>query len=199
MGRNLRIQIPGYYHVFNRANNRRSIHLASDTYQCFLSLLEYISVKFKLTIYAYCVMANHYHIVLKTTEDNLSRAFQEFGRIYSRHINQVVHGAGPTFESRYRSKYIDTDAYFLQVIRYVHLNPVEANIVDHPSEYFWSSFSQYLNEESSLIPVHDILGRFQNISEFDYYHEIGNSSEIKKFYANQRSSQIVPRESVSFK
>lgn len=134
----------GIYHVYNRANNRRTIHLDDQTFEYFLSLLKDMNVIFRIRFFSYCVMKNHYHIFLQTPLPNLNHAMKYFGENYARYINKKTNGSGPVFTSRYKSKIVTEDAYALQVARYIHLNPVEAGTVKDFSDYEWSSARDYL-------------------------------------------------------
>lgn len=192
MPRSLRITTPGFHHVYNRANNRRSINLIHETYEYFIFLLNYIREKHHIQIYSYCLMTNHYHIFLKTNSENISIAMQEFASMYSSYINGYTNGIGPVFASRYRSKYVKDMHYFHQVIRYIHLNPVEAGIVNHPSEYRWSSFNEFLTKtQKPLVERKDVIQNFISVDDFCHFHEMGNSITLVKKYTSQRSSNIL--------
>ena len=175
-----------YYHVYNRANNRRSIHLAEQTIDFFLQLINEIKVSYKINIYAYCVMKNHYHLFIQTELANLDQAMKFFGERYAVFINQVTNGSGPVFCGRYQAKIIKNDRYLLQVCRYIHLNPVQAGCSSNFLTYKWSSIGCYLTQSFHCVNPKFFYQYFINLDDFINYHEMGNSDELKKFYSRRK-------------
>ena len=154
------------YHVYNRANNKRGINLTNTTFDYFCSMLSELKKKYEIEIYAYCLMTNHYHLLIKTLQPNLDKFMKEFGQQYAQHINKLLNSDGPVFVSRYKAKLIHDDAYLLQVFRYIHLNPVEANLVEHFYDYPWSSATHYLNTTKTFVDKNFIKKRFMHTKDF---------------------------------
>lgn len=124
MARPLRIEYPGaYYHVMNRGQSRRNIFMEDKGRQSFLDLLADIARLWKVEIFAYCSMDNHYHLLLSTPTGELSRPMRHLNGIYTQKFNRVHHRDGPLFRGRYKAILIDAEEYFLSVVRYIHKNP----------------------------------------------------------------------------
>src|SRR5690348_2645525 len=150
MPRPLRINYPdAWYHVMNRGAGRQRIFTSNTHRIMFLNLLKDCHQMFNVKICAYCLMDNHYHLLLSTPEANLPRVMRHLNGIYTQLFNRSQKKDGSLFRGRYRAKLIDEDCYQLIVSRYIHLNPVDANLVSHPGDYQWSSYRAYLELEST--------------------------------------------------
>lgn len=144
MARQWRIEFPGaLYHVLSRGNARQNIFTSDDDRYLFLALLEELSARFNLEIYAYVMMDNHYHLLLKTLDANLSKAMQWFGTSYTRKFNLKNHACGHLFQGRFKSIIVENDAYLLRVSCYIHGNPLRATIVKRLVDFPWSSYRYY--------------------------------------------------------
>jgi REP element-mobilizing transposase RayT len=144
MARQWRIEYPGaLYHVLSRGNGRQDIFLSKEDRNLFLSLLEELSERFDIEIFAYVLMGNHYHILLKTLGANLSKAMQWLGTSYTRTFNITNHQSGHLFQGRFKSILVENNAYLLRLSCYIHRNPLRAAIVERLSEYKWSSYRYY--------------------------------------------------------
>ena len=125
MSRPLRIQYEGaWYHVMNRGSNRQLIFTRDEHRLIFLQLLEEIVVKYKLEIHAFCLMGNHYHLLVNTPFANLSRVMRHLNGVYTQKFNLLEQRDGPLFRGRYKAILVENEDYLLQVSRYIHLNPV---------------------------------------------------------------------------
>ena len=141
MARQWRIEYPGaLYHILSRGNGRRDIFLSDDDRVLFLELIQEFSERFGIEVYAYVLMGNHYHLLLKTPDTNLSKGMQWFGTAYTRKFNLQNNLSGHLFQGRFKSIIIENDAYLLRLSCYIHRNPVRAGIVDRLSDYKWSSY-----------------------------------------------------------
>jgi len=147
MARPPRIEYSGaYYHVIDRGIERRTIFAIPADYERFLALCAALRERFKVDILAYCVLPNHYHLLLRTSLANLSRFMKELNGDYSKYYNIRCGRIGPLFAGRYKALLIQDDAYALAVSRYIHLNPVKAGLAEHPQQYEWSSYREYLGK-----------------------------------------------------
>jgi REP element-mobilizing transposase RayT len=143
MARPLRVEYPGaFYHVINRGNGGENIFRGIRDRIKFLDYLETAIERFSLRIYAYCLMTNHYHILLETQFPNLSQAIQWLNVSYAGYFNRKYKRNGHLFQGRFKSILVEADEYLKELTRYIHLNPVRANLVEHPDEYKWSSYSK---------------------------------------------------------
>jgi len=151
MPRPLRIEYDGaWYHVMNRGANHNNIFNTTEHYLIFLSLLENITTRFKIEIHAYCLMGNHYHLVIHTPHANLGKAMRYLDGVYTQRFNRLENRDGPLFRGRYKAILIERDEYLLQVSRYIHLNPVEAQLCEHAAQYRWSSYLAYINGNDQI-------------------------------------------------
>jgi putative transposase len=144
MARQWRIEYPGaIYHVLSRGNNRQKIFMTDDDRHCFFDLLETLSSRFHINIYAYVLMGNHYHLLLQTTEKNLSKSMQWFGTSYTRYYNLNNRTGGHLFQGRFKSILVENETYLLRLSYYIHCNPLRAKIVKKLKDYQWSSYLYY--------------------------------------------------------
>jgi len=145
MGRPLRIQYPGgWYHVTSRGNERKAIFKSKGDREKFLSYLKSAHERYGALIHVYCLMNNHYHLLVETPRSNLSQILHHINGAYTNYYNVKRKRAGHLFQGRYKAIVVDKDAYCQELSRYIHLNPVRAGIVDRPSEYPWSSYGYYV-------------------------------------------------------
>lgn len=145
MARQLRIQYPGAaYHITSRGNERKDIFKSRRDREKFVDYLQTATKRYGAVVYCYCLMDNHYHLLLATPEGNLSQIMQHVNGSYTTYYNIKRKRAGHLFQGRYHSILIDADAYALELSRYIHLNPVRAGIVTRPEDYSWSSYGQYI-------------------------------------------------------
>src|SRR3989338_2828867 len=140
MSRPLRIQYPNaHYHVIVRGNERRRIFWEEKDFEHFLTLLEKTCERFNLRIFAFVLMTNHVHLMVETPLGNLSAVMHWLTTSYSVWINRRHGRSGHLFQGRYRSVLIENESYYLELSRYIHLNPIRARRVKRPEEYRWSS------------------------------------------------------------
>jgi len=144
MARPLRIDYPDtFYHVLSRGNERRPIYYEPQDYLKFLELLGKTAEKFHVEIHAYVLMENHYHLLIRTRQANLSRAIQWLGVSYTGWLNRRHNRCGHLFQGRFKSFLIEDDRYFTAMCYYIHGNPVRAGIVKEVPAYKWSSARAY--------------------------------------------------------
>jgi putative transposase len=152
-----RLNLPGIpQHIIQRGNNKQVSFFSDKDYAVYLDKLQLYSEKYSVAVHSYVLMTNHVHLLMTPeTEKGVSQLMQSLGRYYVRYINQTYDRTGTLWEGRYKSTLIDSDNYFLNVSRYIELNPVRAGMVGHPVEYPWSSY-QYnaLGKSIKLITPH---------------------------------------------
>ncbi|MCU0598131.1 MAG: transposase [Desulfobacterales bacterium] len=146
MSRPLRIEYPGaWYHVMNRGRRAEKIFFDQEDYAMFIELLKEASSAWNIRICAYCLMPNHYHLLIQTPEGNISRSMRHINGIYTQRYNRRHGCDGQLLRGRYKSILVSEDSYLLQLVRYIHRNPVEAGIEANPYDYSWSSHRGYLS------------------------------------------------------
>src|SRR3990170_1428331 len=147
MARPLRIEFPGaLYHVTSRGDRREPIYEDDADRTTFLATLAEVLRRFNWTCYAYCLMTNHYHLVVGTPDGNLSKGMRQLNGMYTQATNRRHRRTGHLFQGRFKGILIDKDAYLLELARYVVLNPVRAGMVKHPRLYAWSSYRAVVGE-----------------------------------------------------
>jgi putative transposase len=145
MARPLRIQYSdAWYHVMNRGNRREQIFIDRGDYYAFIDLLKDCVEMWNIRVVAYCLMGTHYHILLQTPDANLSRCMRHINGVYTQHFNRSHGLDGHLFRGRYKSILVDSDVYLLELLRYIHRNPIEAGMFDRLGSYQWSSHKGYL-------------------------------------------------------
>lgn len=144
MARPLRIEFPGaIYHVTSRGDRSEPIFADDVDRRCFLAIVEKALDKFSATAMAYCLMGNHYHFVMHTTQANLSGLMRHLNGVYSQTFNRRHGQVGHMFQGRFHAVIVDRDAYLLEACRYVELNPVRAGMVSAPQLWPWSSYRSH--------------------------------------------------------
>ena len=194
MARPLRIQFSGaVYHVINRGTAWQATFVLEDDYETFLKALAEAHVLWGVEVFAYCLMSNHYHVCLRTPKCNLSRVMRHVDGLYTQRFNRSHGRDGSLFRGRYRAILIDADEYLASVVRYIHLNPVEARVVKLPEEYRWSSHKLYLQPPKvpSWLKVEEVLEQLGGSKGFQDFVLSGNEEELEQFYKAQRQSPVL--------
>ena len=141
MTRPLRIEFPGaIYHVTSRGNGRRKIFLDDEDREAFLTTLAWVVERFGWICHAYCLMDNHFHLLLETPNANLSRGMRQLNGVYTQGFNRRHRKVGHVFQGRFKAILVERDNYLLELARYVVLNPVRAKMVKAAKDYAWSSY-----------------------------------------------------------
>ena len=153
MPRPQRNLVPGeYYHLYNRGNNRQNIFFERENYLYFLKQFRHVVAEETVYVVAYCLMPNHYHLLVYLREDGLSKAMQRFTMSYTNAMNRRYGRCGSLFQGRFQTIHVDSDAYLLQLTRYIHLNPVRACLVQRPEEWEFSSYCDYVGLRRGTLP-----------------------------------------------
>ena len=163
MARPLRIEFNGaFYHVISRGNDKKNIFETEADRRKFLKYLKVIIQRYRVKIHGYCLMDNHYHIILETPEGNLCKAMHNLNSSYTAYFNAKHQRSGHLFQGRYKAILVQADEYAHQVSAYIHLNPARAGLVKRPADYPWSSYKYYINpnHSSKMLSVEFILSLF---------------------------------------
>lgn len=146
MSRPLRIEYPdGWYHVMNRGRRAELIFSDRQDYLMFTELMRETSEMWKIKISSYCLMPNHYHMLIQTPEANISRSMRHLNGVYTQRYNRRHHCDGQLFRGRFKSILVSGDSYLLQAVRYIHRNPLRAGLVEVIDVYPWSSHKGYIS------------------------------------------------------
>lgn len=196
MPRPLRIEFKNaWYHVMNRGAGYQEIFKTDKHRKIFLELLADASSLFGVKVHAYCLMDNHYHLLVNTPRTNLSQVMRHINGLYTQRFNRTVKRDGPLFRGRYKAIVVDHDSYLLQVTRYIHLNPVVAKICAQPKAYRWSSYQYYIQgkDKPFWLKTDEILSMIsQRNREVEYKRFVmsGLDQETKTFYKKTNTSSI---------
>jgi len=161
MPRTARIVIPNTpHHIIQRGNRKQDVFFCDDDYRIYLSLLKEKCEGSKTDILAYCLMANHVHLILRPQNEDGLRMIGESHRLYTRYINRKMDWSGYLWQGRFGSYPMD-EPYLYNALRYVELNPVFAGLCTHPCDYRWSSARQRIqnteNKDLKVKPVTDMI------------------------------------------
>lgn len=133
-----------YYHVLARGNNKQDIFRKDADYRLYLSLLDKYSSRHCVTVHAYALLPNHIHLLVQIGTEPLSRLMHVLQQTYTQAHNREYKRVGHLFQGRYKAMLVQDDAYLLALVRYIHMNPVEAGLCKAPSDYRWSSHRHYM-------------------------------------------------------
>ncbi|MBI4688831.1 MAG: transposase [Nitrospirae bacterium] len=197
MARPLRIEYDGaVYHVTSRGNARKSIFKDDEDRIFFLDTLKKVNDKYNLLCHAYCLMNNHYHLVIETPDGNLSKGMRQINGVYTQLYNKRHDRVGHIFQGRYKAILIQKESHLLEVSRYVVLNPVRAKAVKHPDEWKWSSYRGTAGKDNPhpCLTTDWILGQFgskRRQSEKKYSEFITAGINEEKIWGNVKGQSIL--------
>lgn len=163
MARPLRIVYPGaVYHITNRGNDKKDIFKDDQDRETFLKILALVNKRYHWLCHAYCLMDNHYHLMIETPDGNLSLGMRQLNGVYTQARNKRRNKTGHLFQGRYKAILIQKDSHLLEVCRYVVLNPVRAKMVEKPEDWKWSSYLATTGKAPphSCLTTDWILGQF---------------------------------------
>jgi putative transposase len=183
MARLPRLNLPNIpQHVIQRGNNRHICFFTKQDYAVYLDKLRLYADKFQVSVHAFTLMTNHVHLLMTpSTEKGVSQLMQSLGRCYVMYINKIHKRSGTLWEGRYKSTLVDSEHYFLTVSRYIELNPVRANMVQHPADYPWTSYH------------HNALDKhIQLITPHSCYEALGKGPEERKRAYKDLFAQQIP-------
>lgn len=165
MARPLRIEYSGaLYHVTSRGNDKKAIYKDDADRETFLDVLDRVNKKYHWYCHAYCLMNNHYHLVIETPDGNLSAGMRQLNGIYTQSFNRRHGRVGHLFQGRFKAVLIQRESHLLEVCRYVVLNPVRAKAIKKPEEWQWSSYkgTAGLTRPHAALTSQWILGQFSD-------------------------------------
>lgn len=162
MPRKPRLHFPNaLYHVLARGNNKQDTFLTSTDYSSFLAYLSRIKARKPFFLHAFCLMPNHFHLLIEVQDTPLAVIMQRLLTTYSHYFNRVHHKRGHLFQGRYKAILCEKESYLLELMRYIHLNPVRAFLTKGPSDWPWSGHTAYLKEDlDPLVDTQEILKQF---------------------------------------
>lgn len=180
----------GIYHVILRGINKQTIFKEEEDYIRFLRTLKSCQEKSGYKVYAYCLMGNHIHLLLKEEKEELGNIMRRIGASFVFWYNNKYNRCGHLFQDRYKSEPVEDEVYFLTVVRYIHQNPIKAGIAKNVDVYKWSSYREYIGE-SDLIYTDFALNLFSNdrkkaIESFKSFHLESNEDKCLDINENKK-------------
>jgi len=191
----------GIYHLMARGIHRQTIFSSEEDNTRFLNTLGKYCKKSFCEIYAYCLMGNHFHLLLKEGQEPLATTIKRIGTSYVFYYNWKYNRKGHLFQDRYKSEPVEDNDYFLTVLRYIHLNPLKSGLTNDLASYPYSSYSEYTNQ-AKLTNTSFVLKLFsqdqeQAISRFINFHYQSNNDQCldipkeRETLSDQRIIQLV--------
>ena len=189
-----------FYHVMNRGRDGGRVKLfhSDDNYEAFLQTVSEAVERFNIIVHAYCLMTNHYHLLIQTPQANISRVMRHINGVYTQRHNRLNQSDGPIFRGRFKSVLVDCDSYLTQLSRYIHRNPIETKkpMVETLLDYPWSSYPAYVNKAESpqwltRELIYDMLGHKQRYSGYAKYVDAGNSEQLTRFYGRGNMASVI--------
>lgn len=199
MSRIPRIEFSGaLYHVLNRGNNKNNIFLDEKDYRVFLNHLEEVKQEKDFVLYSYCLMPNHFHLLVKTNEFPLSKIMQKLLTSYAIYFNSRYDRKGHLFQNRYKAIICDKENYLFSLIQYIHLNPLRAGLVKNINDYKWSSHQTYIGRTKSKIlcveKFFNDIGEGSFATGYSVYNNLiatGFDEKLKENFEKAYKSQIL--------
>jgi putative transposase len=181
MPRRPRITEIGFHHIISRGVERRNIFIDDACFEKFLGLLSDVSIEYDLQIHTFCLMRNHYHILLETKSENLSDAVKKLNSHYATWFNSTYNRSGHLWQGRYLSYYIYNDTHFWTVAKYIERNPVAANATANIDGYVYQSYYMRLHPNhpySAVVKNSKIIE--MNLGDYKEFISTPMSAELKK-------------------
>ena len=197
MARPLRIEYPGaVYHITSRGNEKKPVYKDDQDRKNFLFILDKVNKRYHWVCHAYCLMDNHFHLLIETPDGNLSIGMRQLNGVYTQAFNKRHCRAGHLFQGRYKAILIQKDSHLLEVCRYVVQNPVRAGLVEDPAKWRWSSYSATAGREkpSSCLTTSWVLGQFSSKrrnAEREYRGYVQRGIEKESIWAAVRGQAIL--------
>lgn len=165
MARPLRIEFSGaLYHVTSRGDGQEDIYLDDNDRVVFLEVLERVCGRFNWVVHAYCLMNNHYHLLIETPDGNLSQGMRQLNGVYTQKFNRHHHRVGHIYQGRYKAILVEKEIYLLELARYIVLNPIRAQMIRSAKDWPWSSYraTAGLNKPVDCLTINWILSVFSS-------------------------------------
>jgi len=168
-----------FYHIYNRGNEGKPIFFERDNYLFFLKRMHDYSLKMQIDVVCYCLMPNHFHLLLKqAAEISIAVFMASLCTSYAKAINKRIDRAGHLFQQRYQEKIIDKNEYLLYLFRYIHLNPVVAGLAKRPEDWEFSSYRDFIDLRSGRLPKREYI--FNEFIDVGQYREFMQMEDVEK-------------------
>jgi len=186
MPRRPRIEMAGYHHIVNRGVERRKVFLESKDCEKFLEIVCDVCIKYNVTLHSYCLMTNHYHLLIETEQENLSKVMRAINAQYAAIFNRKYKRVGHLWQGRFKSWFVTDEAYLYTLIKYIEFNPLKAKTVETLYDYPYGSFQMFCTDKDPLECLKEsvMFTQFKNNEErlefFDSWYDEAILKEIVK-------------------
>ena len=185
----------GVYHIILRGINQQAIFEEKEDYIKFIETLENYKAVSGYKVFAYCLMSNHIHILLKTGREDLDIIMKRIAGRYVYWYNWKYYRRGHLFQDRFKSEPVEDDAYFLTVLRYIHQNPVKGGITKKVDQYEYSSYNEYMQREDHVVDTEFVMSMLSKKAFEEFNNELNNDVcleiEKRKFRLNDNDAKKV--------
>lgn len=200
MARKQRIEKNGFYHIVNRGVARSSVYRDVEDFNRFLEIMDEASLEYNFKVYSFCLMNNHYHLLVEISKENLSVIMQKINSRYSIYFNNKYKRVGPLWQGRFKSWFVYDEVYLNTLIRYIEFNPIKANITKKIGEYKWAMSSKvnftpqghFLQGEFSMLD-YELLERADLARELDE-KELEKLDKFMSAKVEMRDDELQPKE-----
>ncbi len=195
MARPLRLEFAGaLYHVTSRGDRREDIYLTDDDRNAYLDILGKVCERYNWIVHAYCLMDNHYHLLIETLDSNLSKGMRQLNGVYTQHFNRTHRRVGHVYQGRYKAIIVQKEVYLLELARYVVLNPVRARMVRAAKDWAWSSYRATAGQTDApnWLDTEWIIDHFSNrrMTAIDRYRQFVAAGKNQPSIWEQLRNQI---------
>ena len=186
------------YHAMIRGIDRQQIFEDEEDYTTFIKILEDVQQKSKFELYAYCLMGNHVHLMIKEGEENIETIFKRIGEKYVYYYNTKYERIGHLFQDRFKSEPIDTESYFNVALRYIHQNPVKAGICPIVEDYPYSSYAEY-KQKAKMVNTEYVFSILPKEEFFEYVNAPNDDvclemeTERRKAVTDEQAKKIIKK------
>lgn len=200
-----KISSTGIYHIMIRGNNRSAIFVDTEDNKKFLDIVDKIKTETKFELYAYCLMGNHAHFLVKENETSIGIVMKKICGIYGGWFNYRHYRVGHLFQDRFKSECVETETYFITVLKYILNNPVKANLVKEAREYKWSSYHEYIGNNSitdtelflNMLDENHMKARKHFIQELKKEDELTVSLSADKVRRTNTEAKVIVNEKMN--
>ncbi len=177
-----------YYHIYNRGVEKRKIFTCDENYLFLLRRIKEFLPNYPVTFIAYCLMPNHYHFLVRAEKDNgIGPFLQRLFNSYTQAFNQQEKRSGTLFETRAKSVLIDQNSHLLHIARYIHLNPVRAGLTQHPKDWAYSNYLEFIGcRKGTLYESAFVQEQFGTPEEYRRFVEAEIPDEIERKLENYK-------------
>ena len=188
MPRRPRIDMVGYYHIVNRGVEKRVLYKDKDDFHYFLNTLCEASLVYEVKVHSFALMKNHYHLLIETSQENLSKYMKHINSAYAIYFNKKYKRSGHLWQGRFKSWYVTDNSYLYALIAYIEYNPIKAKIVKNIGEYRYSSSIYFAQKE-------DTIECLKNSMVFEMYKDVDERLEFIQYAYDERVLEDIKKSS----